>query len=147
MKKELYIVSSIDYDNYEITLFDINHHELRASIVHESDNRTIVALGSLVAEVLGFLTNPLLIGECLYSFLLSGFENNIEERCEESLAYKNFRRYSVGDIIMLTEWESMEDDDRDNYENEGDFGYTQKDLEDMYRAAFEGEPDAQWNID
>jgi hypothetical protein len=28
-----------------------------------------------------------------------------------------------------------------------DSGYTQDDLDAMYRAAFEGDPSAQWNID
>ena len=34
-------------------------------------------------------------------------------------------------------------DDYDDY----DSGYTQSELDDMYRAAFEGDPSAQWNID
>lgn len=35
----------------------------------------------------------------------------------------------------------------DNYFEEDKFDYSQEDLDDMYRGAFEGEPDAYWNID
>ena len=35
---------------------------------------------------------------------------------------------------------------RSNYDDY-DSGYSQEDLDDMYRAAFEGDPSAQWNID
>lgn len=34
-----------------------------------------------------------------------------------------------------------EDYEEDNY------GYSQDELDDMYRGAFEGEPEAYWNID
>ena len=33
----------------------------------------------------------------------------------------------------------------DNYED--DFGYTQDELDWMNQAAFEGDPEAQWNMD
>jgi hypothetical protein len=33
------------------------------------------------------------------------------------------------------------------YDGDSDSGYTSQDLEDMYRDAFDGNPDAQWNID
>ena len=33
------------------------------------------------------------------------------------------------------------------YYEEDTFGYSPKELDDMYRDAFEGEPDAYWNID
>lgn len=38
----------------------------------------------------------------------------------------------------------VEDDDDYSY---FDSGYTQDELDDMYREAFEGDPEAQWNID
>ena len=38
----------------------------------------------------------------------------------------------------------VEDDDDHSY---FDSGYTQDELDDMYRAAFEGDPEAEWNID
>ena len=46
---------------------------------------------------------------------------------------------------LLHEWTPIPDsrDDYDDYDN----GYTQSELDDMYRAAFEGDPNAQWNID
>lgn len=46
---------------------------------------------------------------------------------------------------LLHEWKELpakEDSYDDYYE-----GYTQSELEDMYRAAFEGDPSSQWNID
>ena len=36
---------------------------------------------------------------------------------------------------------------RSHYDDDYDYGYSQADLDDMYRAAFEGDPSAQWNID
>lgn len=36
---------------------------------------------------------------------------------------------------------------RSHYDDDYDSGYSQADLDDMYRAAFEGDPSAQWNID
>ena len=36
---------------------------------------------------------------------------------------------------------------RSHYDDDYDSGYTQDDLDAMYRAAFEGDPSAQWNID
>lgn len=35
----------------------------------------------------------------------------------------------------------------DDYYEEDNYGYTQDELDDMYRDAFEGEPEAYWNID
>lgn len=40
----------------------------------------------------------------------------------------------------------MNDPYEDGYDG-GDYGYTQDELDAMYEAAFEGDPDAQWNID
>ena len=37
-------------------------------------------------------------------------------------------------------------DDYDVYDDDG-FVYTRDDLEDMYRDALDGNPDAYWNID
>ena len=37
--------------------------------------------------------------------------------------------------------------DNDDYYEEDNFGYSQEELDDMYRGAFEGDPDAYWNID
>lgn len=39
--------------------------------------------------------------------------------------------------------EFVEEDNYCGYDSD----YTQEELDDMYRAAFEGDPDAQWNID
>ena len=36
---------------------------------------------------------------------------------------------------------------RSHYDDDYDSGYSQEDLDDMYKAAFEGDPSAQWNID
>lgn len=38
---------------------------------------------------------------------------------------------------------------KDNYEDSYDdgFGYSREDLDQMYQDAFEGDPEAQWNID
>ena len=49
---------------------------------------------------------------------------------------------------LLHEWTPIPDsrDDYDDYDNYDD-GYTQSELDDMYRGAFEGDPSAQWNID
>ena len=38
-------------------------------------------------------------------------------------------------------------EEEEDYNYDYDDGYTQEELDDMYRAAFEGDPDAQWNID
>lgn len=35
----------------------------------------------------------------------------------------------------------------EDYYDESDYGYSPEELEQMYRDAFEGDPDAQWNID
>ena len=35
----------------------------------------------------------------------------------------------------------------EDYYEEDNYGYTQDELDDMYRGAFEGEPEAYWNID
>lgn len=49
--------------------------------------------------------------------------------------------------------ESFDIEEEDFVEEENDYyydynsDYTQEELDDMYRAAFEGDPDAQWNID
>ena len=37
--------------------------------------------------------------------------------------------------------------DNDDYYEEDNFGYSQEELDDMYRGSFEGDPDAYWNID
>lgn len=42
--------------------------------------------------------------------------------------------------------ENFIEEDNDYYMDYGS-DYTQEELDDMYRAAFEGDPDAQWNID
>lgn len=46
---------------------------------------------------------------------------------------------------------NIEDEDfveeEEDYGDDYDDGYTQKELDDMYRAAYEGDPDAQWNTD
>lgn len=39
-----------------------------------------------------------------------------------------------------------QNDDYKDFEEEG-FNYSQEDLDDMYEDAFEGDPDAYWNID
>lgn len=46
---------------------------------------------------------------------------------------------------LLHEWKELpsKEEPYDDY----DSGYSQADLDDMYRAAFEGDPSAQWNID
>lgn len=38
-------------------------------------------------------------------------------------------------------------EEEEDYYYDYDDGYTQKELDDMYRAAYEGDPDAQWNTD
>lgn len=41
-----------------------------------------------------------------------------------------------------------DDLDEDRYYDDADCGgYTREELDDMYRAAFEGDPEAEWNID
>lgn len=35
----------------------------------------------------------------------------------------------------------------EDYYEEDNYGYSQDELDDMYRSAFEGESDAYWNID
>ena len=46
---------------------------------------------------------------------------------------------------LLREWKELPS--REEPYEDHDEGYTQDELEDMYRAAFEGDPSAQWNID
>ena len=46
---------------------------------------------------------------------------------------------------LLREWKKLPS--REEPYEDHDEGYTQDDLEHMYRAAFEGDPSAQWNID
>ena len=36
---------------------------------------------------------------------------------------------------------------KDDYDEEDNFNYTPEELDDMYRDAFDGCPDAYWNID
>ena len=46
---------------------------------------------------------------------------------------------------LLHEWKKLPS--REEPYDDYDEGYTQSELDDMYRAAFEGDPSAQWNID
>ena len=46
---------------------------------------------------------------------------------------------------LLNEWKELPS--REEPYDDYDSGYSQADLDDMYRAAFEGDPSAQWNID
>lgn len=59
-------------------------------------------------------------------------------------------RLMSGDTIHVIDRDGKEIETyprpRSNYDDY-DSGYSQEDLDDMYRAAFEGDPSAQWNID
>ena len=41
----------------------------------------------------------------------------------------------------------FQNNDHDEDYEEDNYGYSQKELDDMYRGAFEGDSDAYWNID
>ena len=46
------------------------------------------------------------------------------------------------------EWyDDYDEESCSNYYEDNGSGYSQADLDDMYRAAFEGDPEAEWNID
>ena len=47
---------------------------------------------------------------------------------------------------MNNYFDNRNDDIERSYEDDN-YGYTQEELDDMYRAAFDGNDDAYWNID
>ena len=51
----------------------------------------------------------------------------------------------IKESFDIEEEDFVEEEEDYNYDYDG--GYTQKELDDMYRAAYEGDPDAQWNTD
>lgn len=57
----------------------------------------------------------------------------------------NFKNKIDTEGNLLCEWEAIPSiyDGYDNYDD----GYSQSELDDMYRGAFENDPEAQWNID
>lgn len=42
---------------------------------------------------------------------------------------------------------SLNQQEDEDYYDDSDFGYTDDELEQMYRDAFENDPEAEWNID
>lgn len=68
--------------------------------------------------------------------------------------YSNKELYNEAYGELITIKEDIEDkkctiydDDYDSWNNNAPSGYTSEELDDMYRDAFNGNPDAQWNID
>lgn len=47
----------------------------------------------------------------------------------------------------MSNYSNYDNEPYDNGYHEDDFGYTPDELESMYEAAFEGDPEAEWNID
>lgn len=47
-------------------------------------------------------------------------------------------------VVEKQKIQLQDDEDNDNYE---DYPYTEEELKSMYRDAFEGDPEAEWNID
>lgn len=149
---QIYVIKELDTVNSKVTLLDSTLKFIEANIC-EMAEETIAISTEGTATVLGFITNPNLISEFSYGegkpYVWNSEKKELLRQCEDTLATKPFKKYSVGDRIMLSNWKLQEKSDRcgEYYEEYEYDGYTPEELEDMYRGAFEGAPEAEWNID
>lgn len=158
---QIYVIKDLDVVNGKATILDSTKKYIEVK-VYETEEETKVISTMGVATVLGFITNPNLISDFSYGegkpFIWDSEKKELLRQCEDTLAIKPFKRYSIQDRIMLSEWKPLVDHDNNNNSSDwnafeeydyydGSDEYTYEELEDMYRGAFEGDPSAEWNID
>lgn len=104
---QIYIIKELDAINGKVTLLDSTAQFIEAKIC-ETEEETTATSTRGIATVLGFITNPNLISEFYYGegkpFVWDSEKKKVLQRCEDNLATKSFKKYSVEDRIMLSDW-------------------------------------------
>lgn len=104
---QIYVIKELDANNGKVTLLDSTAQFIEAKIC-ETEEKTTATSTQGIATVLGFITNPKLISEFSYGtgkpFIWDSEKKELLQRCEDSLATKSFKKYSIEDRIMLSDW-------------------------------------------
>ena len=105
---QIYVIKGLDIINGKITLLDCTQKVIEATKICETDKETTVISVKGIATVLGFITNPNLISEFSYGdgkpFIWDSEKKQLLQHCEDTLAIKPFKRYSIDDRIVLSDW-------------------------------------------
>lgn len=105
---QVYVIKGLDAVNGKVTLLDSTRKCIDAKLCETTEETTVKSERG-AATVLGFITNPYLISEFSYGegkpLVWDSEKKELLQQCENNLATKPFKRYSIEDRIMLSDWE------------------------------------------